>query len=221
LFIPPNRSQVARARLKKCIDGLNGEGEDENKDIEMKDAPTGDGISAGGFDWSTSILDKRSRYETESEPDSDQEKCKKKHRKSEIKHDLTGDFVSREPQSASDFERVLLGNPNDSKTWIQYMSFQLQLSEVEKAREIAERALKTIALREGGEKLNMWIAMLNMENIYGSNDSLEEVFKRACQYNDAQAVHERLVSIYIQTGKTEVRFEFFSIFFIRTLTIIL
>lgn len=77
----------------------------------------------------------------------------------------------------------------------------------EEAREIAERALKTIAIREEKEKLNVWIAMLNMENLYGSNDSLEEVFKRACQYNDAQEVHERLTGIYIKSGKTEVRLD--------------
>ena len=172
----------------------------------MRDAPTSEGLNAGGFDWSASILDKRGHNtESESESDSAEEKHKKKKRKkSKIRQDLTGDLASREPQSVVDFERLLLGDPNDSKLWIQYMSFQLQLSETEKARGIAERALKTIGIREEKEKLNIWIAMLNMESMYGTNESLEAVFKRACQYNDTQDVHERLASIYIQTGKPEV-----------------
>ena len=61
------------------------------------------------------------------------------------------------------------------------MSFQLQLSEVDKAREIGERALKTINYREEQEKLNIWIALLNLENTFGTDESLEDTFKN--QYN--------------------------------------
>lgn len=173
----------------------------------MDDAPTstGPGLSAGGFDWTASILDKREHEASRSDDDAEEKPKKKKNKKSKIKQDLTGDLATREPQSVADYERLLLGEPNNSLLWIQYLAFQLQLSEVEKAREIAERALKTIAIREEKEKLNVWIAILNMENAYGNDESLEETFKRACQYNDAQDVHEKLASIYIQSGKTEVR----------------
>lgn len=178
----------------------------------MGDAPVpaGEGLSTGGFDWTGSILDKREHdAASESENDGDQDKQrKKKRKKSKIKEDLTGDMATREPQSVADHERILLGDPNNSVFWIQYLAFQLQLSEIEKAREIAERALKTIAVREEKEKLNVWIAMLNMENAYGSDESLQETFKRACQYNDAQDVHERLASIYIQSGKAEVCYHY-------------
>jgi rRNA biogenesis protein RRP5 len=178
----------------------------------MEDAPVlavGEGLSAGGFDWTGSILDKREHdAASESENDGDQDKQKKKKRKkSKIKEDMTGDMATREPQSVADHERILLGDPNNSVLWIQYLAFQLQLSEIEKAREIAERAIKTIDVREEKEKLNVWIAMLNMENAYGNDETLQETFKRACQYNDSQDVHERLASIYIQSGKTEVCYQ--------------
>ena len=52
----------------------------------------------------------------------------------------------------ADFECILLGDPDDSKMWIMYMLLQLQLNEVEKARDIAKRAVKTLALREGKER---------------------------------------------------------------------
>lgn len=177
----------------------------------MEDAPasSGPGLSTGGFDWTASILNKRDHEASRSDEDAE-EKPGKKSKKSKIKQDLTGDLATREPQSVADYERLLLGEPNNSMLWIQYLAFQLQLSEIEKAREISERALKTIAIREEGEKLNVWIAMLNMENAYGNDESLEETFKRACQYNDAQDVHEKLASIYILSGKTEARYLFTS-----------
>ncbi|KAL7272217.1 rRNA biogenesis protein rrp5 [Rhizina undulata] len=178
---------------------------ENDSDVEMSDAPE-EGLTTTGFDWTGNVLDKRDHdSDADSDSSSGDEHKKKKRRRgaSAIKQDLTGDMASRDPQSVSDFERLLLGTPNDSRLWIQYMAFQLQLSEVEKAREIAERALKTIALREEKEKLNIWIAMLNTENTYGNDEGLEEVFKRACQYNDAQEVHEKLASIYIQSGKSE------------------
>jgi rRNA biogenesis protein RRP5 len=57
---------------------------------------------------------------------------------------------------------------------------------------------------QDAEKLNIWVALLNMENTYGDDDSLEEVFKRACQYNEPQEIYERMISIYIQSGKNQV-----------------
>lgn len=176
----------------------------------MEDAPAsvGPGLTTSGFDWTASILDKREHEASWS--DEDVEERPKKNKKSKIKQDLTGDLATREPQSVADYERLLLGEPNNSMLWIQYIAFQLQLSEIEKAREISERALKTIAIREEKEKANIWVAMLNMENAYGNDESLDETFRRACQYNDAQDVHERLASIYIQGGKTEARYPFVS-----------
>ena len=159
------------------------------------------GLATGGFDWNGGVSgadDGGAQSETDGEASQPK---KKKRRKAEIKVDKTGDLDANGPQSIADFERLLLGQPNSSILWLSYMAFQLQLSEFAKAREIAERALKTINMREETEKMNVWIALLNLENTYGTDDSLEEVFKRACQYNDSQEIHERLISIYIQSGK--------------------
>ena len=84
------------------------------------------------------------------------------------------------------------------------MAFQLELSEVDKAREIAERAIRSISIGQDTEKFNVWVGLLNLENTFGNEDTLEEAFKQACQYNDPQEIHERMISIYIQSGKTEV-----------------
>ena len=166
------------------------------------------GLQTGGFDWTASILDQGNKHtmsESADEAEPDQMK-RKKRRKPKIKIDRTGNLDAHGPQSSDDFERLLLGQPDSSYLWLQYMAFQLQLSELAKAREIAERALQSIDMREETEKMNVWIGLLNLENTYGSDDTVEEVFKRACQYNDAQEIHERLASIYIQSGKTDVSY---------------
>lgn len=40
---------------------------------------------------------------------------------------------------------------------------------------MARRALKTINFKEEGERLNVWIAMLNLENNYGGDVELDKV----------------------------------------------
>jgi rRNA biogenesis protein RRP5 len=192
-----------------------GSGVEQSAQSDKEMVDTGDdsdvaALNAGGFDWTGEVLDQgdeQSGAESDNE-DVDDRPQKKKRRKAEIKIDRTGDLDANGPQSVSDFERLLLGQPDSSELWIQYMAFQMQLSELGKARDVAERAIKSINIREETEKLNIWIALLNLENAYGSDETVEEVFKRACQYNDAQEVHERLTSIYIQSGKHDVSCEY-------------
>ncbi|CAL8269480.1 unnamed protein product [Gadus morhua 'NCC'] len=51
------------------------------------------------------------------------------------------------PQDAASFERLLLASPNSSLLWLQYMANHLQATQIEQARSVAERALKTISFR--------------------------------------------------------------------------
>ncbi|KAL0951450.1 hypothetical protein HGRIS_008139 [Hohenbuehelia grisea] len=157
----------------------------------------------GGFQW---IGDGSADNEADDDLSSDdsdveEQSKKKKKRKKQIELDLTADMHTKTPESNADFERLLLGSPNSSYLWIQYMSFQLQLSEIEKAREIAHRALRTINFREEQEKLNVWIALLNLENVYGTDESLESTFKDAARHNDSKTIHLRLAAILDQSEK--------------------
>ncbi|XP_071604451.1 protein RRP5 homolog [Heliangelus exortis] len=108
---------------------------------------------------------------------------------------------SRQPQSADDFDRLVLSSPNSSILWLQYMAFHLQATEIEKARAVAERALKTICFREEQEKLNVWVALLNLENMYGSEETLMKIFERAVQYNEPLKVFQHLCDIYANSEK--------------------
>ncbi|KAI2190089.1 rRNA biogenesis protein rrp5 [Ophidiomyces ophidiicola] len=181
---------------------------DEHNDVSMADrddAMEEGGLDVGAFDW-TGNADPVQNDDAFPEFNSDDEGSfkKKKRRKAEIQIDRTGDLDTNGPQTVADYERLLLGDPDSSLLWLKYMAFHLELGEVDRAREISERALRSIGIGQDTEKFNVWVAMLNLENTFGTNDSLDEVFKRACQYNDAQEIHERMASIFIQSGKPEV-----------------
>ncbi|KAK7419432.1 rRNA biogenesis protein rrp5 [Neonectria punicea] len=174
--------------------------DDDDEETEDRPAKKTKGLGAGKkSEWAA---DPFANSESESEEKSkSSEKTKKKRGKTEIQVDRTAELDANGPQTSSDYERLLLGQPDSSELWIAYMAFQMQVSELSKAREVAERAIKSINIREETEKLNVWVAFLNLEVAYGNKATVDEVFKRACQYNDEQEIYERLASIYIQSEK--------------------
>lgn len=176
---------------------------DEEVETNGRASKKSSGLAAGKKSaWSADPFDESGSDSEDQAPT--KEKSKVKPKKSEIQVDRTAQLDVNGPQTSSDYERLLLGQPDSSELWIAYMAFQMQVSELSKARETAERAIKSINIREEAEKLNVWVAYLNLEVAYGSKQTVEEVFKRACQYNDEQEVHERLASIYIQSEKLKV-----------------
>ncbi|KAH6976008.1 hypothetical protein BKA56DRAFT_523227 [Ilyonectria sp. MPI-CAGE-AT-0026] len=184
--------------------------EDDDEDEEMEDRPAKKtkGLGAGKkSEWAADPF-ANSESESEEKPKDDKKKKAKKG-KTEALVDRTAELDVNGPQTSSDYERLLLGQPDSSELWIAYMAFQMQVSELSKAREVAERAIKSINIREETEKLNVWVAFLNLEVAYGSKTTVDEVFKRACQYNDEQEVYERLASIYIQSEKVKLADELF------------
>ncbi|KAM0907252.1 hypothetical protein ACQ4PT_016250 [Festuca glaucescens] len=110
------------------------------------------------------------------------------------------------PQTPDEFEKLVRSSPNSSFVWINYMAFLLDLADVEKARSVAERALRTINIREEEEKLNVWVAYFNLENEYGSprEDAVKKIFQRALQYCDPKKVHLALLGMYERTKQHEL-----------------
>ncbi|EMD64967.1 hypothetical protein COCSADRAFT_189966 [Bipolaris sorokiniana ND90Pr] len=176
--------------------------EDESENDESK--ATAKSLSTSGFDWTGATLDfDQQKGGAESESEDDAPKKKKKSKKATIKEDRTGDLDAYGPQSVADYERLLLGQPNSAELWVRYMVFQRELNEIEKARQIARRALVTINPREEKEKLDVWTALLHLENDFSSDDAINAVFKEACQNNDDREIHERMIKIYISSGKID------------------
>uniref|UniRef100_A0A8C8RBW1 Programmed cell death 11 n=1 Tax=Pelusios castaneus TaxID=367368 RepID=A0A8C8RBW1_9SAUR len=170
---------------------------------------------SSGFTWgeSLNVLEVPGLNREEESSDSEEEDASKKQTKKEkeqekqrvekelSKIEATLMDPSRQPQTADDFDRLVLSNPSSSILWLQYMTFHLQATEIEKARAVAERALKTISFREEQEKLNVWVALLNLENMYGTEETLMKVFERAVQYNEPLKVFQQLADIYASSEK--------------------
>ncbi len=164
------------------------------------------GLQVGGFDWKGLSAPPSSKIPSTPSSDTEERLVKhKKKRKPTIQLDMTGDLDKHGPQSTDDYERLLLSQPDSSLLWLQYMAFHLELGEIDTARHISQRALQTISPigQSESEKLNIWIALLNLENAYGDDETIESTFKSACEVNDSQEIHERLASIYIQSSKHE------------------
>ena len=181
-------------------EGVRIEQADSSDDSDDEETKPSTGLATTGFDWTGNSLNANAK-DIASDSEGETSSKKRKRSKKEIKVDMTADLDKDGPRNTSDFERLLLGQPNDSGLWIQYMAFQLQLGEVQKARDVAERALRTIHIRELDEKANVWIAWINLEVEYGEEERVEEVFKRACQVQEPLGMHEKLASIYIDSGK--------------------
>ncbi|XP_054723567.1 protein RRP5 homolog [Uloborus diversus] len=109
----------------------------------------------------------------------------------------------QEVSSIKEAEALVAAYPNSSKAWLMYMTCCLKQEETNKARSIAKRALQTINFREDGEKLNVWKALLNLENHYGTDESIDKIFKEALIYNDQKKIYYHIMDILIAAKKSE------------------
>ncbi|XP_075697204.1 protein RRP5 homolog isoform X2 [Rhinoderma darwinii] len=163
---------------------------------------------SSGFSWDVSLNNLKTSIAGGNESSSDSDEDEEEEQSKITKKDLQKTQIRKEtpdpkqqPQSVHEFERLVITSPNISANWIQYIDFNLQATELEQARAVAERALQTIYFREEQEKLTVWAAMLNMENTFGTEATLQKVFERAIQYNDPLKAFQHLVDIYIKSEK--------------------
>lgn len=106
-----------------------------------------------------------------------------------------------DPHTPDQFERALMKDRNSSFMWIKYMAFHLETAETEKARAIAKKAIASINFREENELLNVWIALLNLEIRYGSDDTFTETLREAVQRNDPFKVYTRTLTVLLEIEK--------------------
>ncbi|KAJ9650135.1 rRNA biogenesis protein rrp5 [Neophaeococcomyces mojaviensis] len=192
-------------------DSLDNESEGISIDLDDKpakpDTPS-KGLSVGGFDWfgmpqATNTSTKRSADDLSDVETTVQTKKKQKKRKPEILVDHTADLDIHGPQTPDDFDRLLLTDPANAALWVQYMAHYISQGDTDAARSIGTRALSSIPPSFASEKLIVWVALLNLENAFGDDESVDVVLQRACETMDPEEMHARLASIYIQSGKTQ------------------
>nr|XP_033337596.1 protein RRP5 homolog [Megalopta genalis] len=105
------------------------------------------------------------------------------------------------PNSVDEFDKLVLASPNSSIIWLQYMAYHLQTTEIEKARAVARRAVKTINFREENERLNVWNAWLNLESKFGTSESLNDAFQEAIRVNDAMKVYTHMLTVHFEADR--------------------
>lgn len=105
------------------------------------------------------------------------------------------------PNTVDQFDRLVLASPDSSLVWLQYMAYHLQATEIEKARAVARRAIKTINFREENEKLNVWNAWLNLESKFGTSETLNDVFQEAIRTNDALKILSHMLTVHVEAGR--------------------
>lgn len=99
------------------------------------------------------------------------------------------------PATVDQFDRLVMAEPNSSRAWINYMVFHVQATEIDRARAIAQKALKSINFRETQERLNIWVAMLNLELRLGSKDTFEDTLKEALKLNEPFKIYTVILQI--------------------------
>jgi len=143
----------------------------------------------------------------EAEPQSKSNLKREKKRRKESKEEQTrtlelklkeGDSL---PETEDDFERLIAASPNSSAAWVQFMAYWLGAGQPDKARAAARRALDTINYRLEEEKLNIWSALFNLENSFGTYESTMAVCVEAAAVNDTKAVFMRLAQVFDKSCK--------------------
>ena len=223
-----NQMEV-EASSKKSTAVVDDSEEDEDEDEETKDGSVAANLAVSkgvAFEWDDFGYGKTVEHDdSESEEEEEEEmvegdtsKSKEKRRKKKEKERQEQVIKDKEaklldanaaPETAEEFERLVMSSPNSSYIWIKYMAFHLELTEIDKAREVSERALKTINFREEQERFNVWVALLNLENLYGSRETVMAKFEAACKVNDVKKIHLQLLSIFEKNGEAQITEQFF------------
>lgn len=105
---------------------------------------------------------------------------------------IKGDLVTTE-----DYERNVISDPNNSQNWIQYIVFIMEYKKnIEEARHLIKRALNSINFNFEKERFNIWLCWLNLENEFGTDESMNNVYKQALQLCDKKKLFQKLSNIY-------------------------
>lgn len=202
----------------KDIDEDSELNKDSSDESEKEDQPVADRlhIQECGFSWydkANVAAPVETSSDDEEEPEEEEPKRKKKKlsaaERREQEREKERRIRQREEALASDqvpnstyqFDKLVLSNPDNSLLWLQYMAHHLQATEIDKARAVVKRAIKTISFKEENERLNIWNAWLNLESRFGTPESLNDVFQEAVRTNDAFKIYTHMLTIHADAGR--------------------
>jgi hypothetical protein len=76
---------------------------------------------------------------------------------------------------------------------------------------VAERALKKIVFREEQEKMNVWVALLNLEHKYGTRETVAATLKRAAEHNNPKHTYLHAVEMYERADEVDEAEELYKV----------
>ncbi|XP_011176334.3 protein RRP5 homolog [Solenopsis invicta] len=208
-----NKSKIKEDSRIKDIDESS---ESDESEMEANESTNRLRVPECGFSWdSKAKLTVSTNIETSSDNEEPEEEPKRKKKKlsaaerreqerqkeREIRQREEALASNQTPNSIDQFDRLVLSSPDSSLVWLRYMAYHLQATEIDKARAVARRAIKTINFREENERLNIWNAWLNLESRYGTAESPNDVFQEAVRTNDAYKVYMHMLTVQADAGR--------------------
>ncbi|CAG9771962.1 unnamed protein product [Ceutorhynchus assimilis] len=109
--------------------------------------------------------------------------------------------ASRAPESADQFDRLLLAKPDSAELWAKYVALHIAATEIDKARAVAKKALDTINMTLTDEKFKIWIVLLNLENLFGTKESFDKTLEDALKFNDSLKVYLKAIEMLAENAK--------------------
>ena len=190
-------------------DDSDGDDSDDSDD-DGSDSDDVQPMDDDGLDWDAAKKSKTSENSDDDkisdQPLSKREKAKKKANKELELYKKEQDLKLRAdsaPETAKEFEKEIMGNPRSSFLWISYVALQVSLGAYDEARNISERAIKAIPSSDQDEKMNLWVAYLNLEYAHGKpngKDAVGKLFQRAVQVANPKKLHLALAGTYERSG---------------------
>jgi len=198
-------------------DDSDDEDDEDSDDEDSEDDEKGAVDEDIGFDWDD---DKNAKDEEDEEEDADEgpkskSKSKRERAKEKVAKELElhrkeqalRDKADAAPETAQDFEKLIMSSPRSSYVWLRYMAFQMSVGAYDEARSVAERALKAIPADDEDERMNVWVAYLNLENLHGKpspREALLKLFDRATKVANPKKLHLTLAGIYERSGQDDM-----------------
>jgi len=169
--------------------GENEEEESDNENMEIEEGEEEKGEKQDKENKKKRVLSK---------------KKEKDNLKQEIKiREIEQANLNNEIKNAQYYERIILKDHDNSLNWIEYASYILDTLNLASSRQIFERALKIIDIAKSKEKLNIWVAYLNLENIYGDKKTFNKILERAKEVCDKKLLYKHVIQIYMSSKKFE------------------
>jgi len=110
--------------------------------------------------------------------------------------------AAQEPSTEREFRELLTANPLCSLHWIKFIAYFVSVAEVDRAREAAREALRTLPLEAQEDRLQVWSVWLRVEvQSKASEASVEALLKEACGNVDDFKLLSNMATIYQEASE--------------------